>query len=68
MSKIKIKKHLEKSEAIKGKREMEMKMETHDTLRLIRETRRKDRLEEERMAEFRAEEQRRINEKLEIIK
>jgi hypothetical protein len=56
MSKIKIKKHLEKSEAIKGKREMEMKMETHDTLRLIRETRRKDRLEEERMAEFRAEE------------
>lgn len=56
MSKIKIKKHLERTEAVKGKREMEMKMETHDTLRLIRETRRKDKQEEQRMAEFKAEE------------
>jgi hypothetical protein len=56
MSKIKIKKHLERSEAVKSKRDIELKMETRDTLNLIRETRRKDKLEEQRMADFKAEE------------
>ena len=68
MSKIKLKKFMERSEAVKSKREMEQKMEMKDTMNLIRQTRKKDKDEEQRMADFRAEEQRKINEKLEIIK
>ena len=59
---------MERSEAVKSKREMEQKMEMKDTMNLIRQTRKKDKDEEQRMADFRAEEQRKINEKLEIIK
>lgn len=42
LTKLKLKKHMERSEAVKVKREMEQKMEMRDTLNLIRETRKKD--------------------------
>ena len=68
LSKLKLKKFMERSEAVKIKREMERKMEMRDTLNLIKETRKKDKEEEQRIADFRADEQRKINEKLEVIK
>lgn len=46
LSKLKLKKFMEHSEAVKTKREMERKMEMRDTLNLIKETRKKDKEEE----------------------